>query len=386
VEEIQMTSPSEAGAKRESATAATYAYDEWLEGVAATGVPVYGGHGVTDVDAVAVAPWAERGTQAAFIKLEGQQGISEARVTHIEPGESQAPYRVAIDEIVYVASGNGLATVQDDAGSSAAFEWAESSLFVVPRNTVREFSNLRGDRPARLLHYNFLPLAMSVVPEAGFFLGDAVARVPEGVGLDTAYDEAQRVEAGSGLKWIGSGKDTYWLGNFFPDLRAWDKLEDHRGRGAGGGLLSIQFAGSEMGCHMSVFPPGTYKKAHRHGPGRVIVIPDGVGYTLMWREGDDEKVIVPWGKGSIIVPPDRWFHQHFNTGAEPARYLAFHPPLQFHGYAAKASERKRDQIEYVDEDPWVREHFEQQLAERGLTSLMPAEAYTDPRYVWKPAV
>jgi hypothetical protein len=145
----------------------------------------------------------------------------------------------------------------------------------------------------------------------------------------------------------------------------------------------IKFPGSEMSCHMSVFPARTYKKAHRHGPGRVIVIPGGEGYSVMWQEGQ-EKILVPWHEASLFVPPGKWFHQHFNLGAEPARYLAFHPPLQFHGYAEKVEDRARDQIEYPNEDPWVREYFESELAKRGLTSLMPERAYQDPTYEWKP--
>jgi hypothetical protein len=174
-----------------------------------------------------------------------------------------------------------------------------------------------------------------------------------------------------------------WVGSFFPDMSAWDKLTETRNRGAGGRSVAMEFPGSEISTHMSMFPSRTYKKAHRHGPGRAIVIPAGEGYSVMWEEGKD-KVIAPWKPGSLITPPNRWFHQHFNVGEKPARYLAFHPPLQFDGHAEKVEDRARDQIEYVDEDPAVRERFEAELARRGLTSLLPEEAYKDRNYQFTP--
>ncbi len=141
----------------------------------------------------------------------------------------------------------------------------------------------------------------------------------------------------------------------------------------------MRFPGSEMSAHMSLFAARTYKKAHRHGPGRVIVIPAGQGYSILWEEGK-EKIVVPWHEGSVFVPPNRWFHQHFNLGATPAGYLALHPPMQFHGHAEKVEDRVKDQFEYPDEDPWIRQKFEAELAKRGYTSLMPEEAYKDKNF------
>ena len=42
----------------------------------------------------------------------------------------------------------------------------------------------------------------------------------------------------------------------------------------------------------------------------------------MWPEGEEPRRY-EWKEGSMIVPPNVWFHQHFNTGTTPARYLAF---------------------------------------------------------------
>ena len=131
---------------------------------------------------------------------------------------------------------------------------------------------------------------------------------------------------------------------------------------------------------MSVFPPGTYKKAHRHGPGVVIIIPAGDGYSIMWPEGE-EKIIVPWHEASMFVPPNRWFHQHFNVSVEPARYLALNPLRQVM-ILANNERSILDQVEYPGEEPWIRKMFEEELGKRGLESFMPEGVYKDAHFKW----
>jgi gentisate 1,2-dioxygenase len=334
---------------------------------------------------VKLAHWAERECDSAFVQLDGQPGVSEARITEIAPGQTLPPYKMAIEEIVYVVGGRGATRVWaegDRPEDGHLFEWQDRSLFLVPPNQQRQFSNLSGDTPVRLMHYNYLPLAMSVVPDADFFFKNPYRKDVSG-SLKSAYSDAQ-MRTDGGMRWVNTRKKkdaAYWYGNLFPDMQAWDNLISHETRGAGGRTVRIQFADSDMSCHMSVFDARTYKKAHRHGPGRVIVIPTGEGYSTLWPDGE-EATVVPWQEAALFVPPDRWFHQHFNLGEKPARYLALHPPMQFHGYAAKAEDRAKDQIEYPQEQGWVREKFEAELAAKGLTSMMPDDAYRDLNYAW----
>jgi len=86
------------------------------------------------------------------------------------------------------------------------------------------------------------------------------------------------------------------------------------------------------------------------------------------------------------IAPNRWFHQHFNIGGSHARYLALHTPMQFHGHAEKVEDRAKDQIEYPDKAPFIRKKFEEELAKRGVKSLMPDEAYTNRNYEWSKAM
>jgi hypothetical protein len=102
----------------------------------------------------------------------------------------------------------------------------------------------------------------------------------------------------------GLGLRAFWYGNFFPDMKAWDKLDANVRRGAGGRSVYIQFPDSEVTAHMSVFAAQKYKKAYRHGPGRTIIIPAVEGYSIMWEEGK-EKIVCPWHECSMLTPPDR---------------------------------------------------------------------------------
>jgi hypothetical protein len=60
--------------------------------------------------------------------------------------------------------------------------------------------------------------------------------------------------------------------------------------------------------------------------------------------------------------------------------------MQFHGHAEKVEDRAKDQIEYPDEDLFIRQKFEVELAKRGVTSLMPDEAYSNRNYKWSKAM
>jgi hypothetical protein len=134
-------------------------------------------------------------------------------------------------------------------------------------------------------------------------------------------------------------------------------------------------AKGSMNSHISQFPVGTYKKAHAHGPGAHVIVLSGEGYSLMWPEGDEPRRY-DWEVGTMIVPPNMWFHQHFNTGNAPARYLAFkHEVASIRNSQGvpKAWISRRvggDQIDYADEKPAVRKLFADELGKRGLQPKM----------------
>jgi hypothetical protein len=72
----------------------------------------------------------------------------------------------------------------------------------------------------------------------------------------------------------------------------------------------------------------------------------------------------------MFVPPMQWWHQHFNPGPEPSRYLALKP----WGFKYKVEDLKDTgedvkkggaQIEYEDQNPEIHKIFLSECERRG---------------------
>lgn len=347
-------------------------YERWIESL---GVPIHREYYIQDIRTVEVGPWEERECNAAVIVLEGNKDFMETRITEIPPGSNLRPTKCSFDDIIYCASGMGLTTIwAGDGAKKHSFEWGPRSVFFVPRNYTYTIANMQGHQPARLFHYNYLPMAMSITPNPDFFWDNPALEPDVDIFADdSVYSQAKLTE--------GAGRSrARWVAAFFPDLMAWDKTSASESFAPGAGTLAYCFpnvTSLRMGGH--VFESGTYKRAHYHGEGAVIVIPGGEGMSCMWPvapPGADDMVIAHWHEGTVFGPPNLWYHLHANVGAGPARYITLHPARHIEPSYRGSS------LAHADEPPIIRQTFEAELAKRGLKSKMLPEMYTDRNFTW----
>ncbi|MEE8518788.1 MAG: cupin domain-containing protein [Dehalococcoidia bacterium] len=349
-------------------------YERWIESL---DIPIHRTYYVDDLRTIEVGPWEDRECNAAVVILEGNKDFMETRITEIPPAAKVRPTKFAMDDIIYVLSGHGMTTVwAGEGGKKRTFEWQPHSLFFIPRNYTYQLANAAGHEPARLLHYNYLPMAMSIIPEPEYFFENpALEPTTDIMGGEEhdLYSEAKWVQ---GARTRRSGG---WVASFFPDLMSFDKVHSNERLGALPNLSYCLPNITSLKIGGRVLPSGTYKPAHYHGAGAVIVIPGGEGFSLMWPVFDDtaEKMFVPWHEGSMFGPPNLWYHQHMNTGPTDTRYITLHPARHIEPSYSGSS------IRFPDEDPWVRQTFEAELAKRGVKNQMPPELYTDPDFKWR---
>jgi oxalate decarboxylase/phosphoglucose isomerase-like protein (cupin superfamily) len=334
-------------------------YARWVRD---EGLEIVSGHYVPDLRTVELKPWPRRGGSGVFINHDASRTSNDCYVCEIPPGGELAPQRQLCEEMILVLDGQGSTTVWNDAGERVAFEWKAGSLFAIPLNTWHQHFNGSGRTPVRFVAVTNLPPVLNLYEDVDFV-------------FDTAHDFRSRF-AGEPDYFANKGvqKGLLLETNFVADAVNLPLIEAKE-RGAGGGHIRFSMARGSMNSHISQFPTATYKKAHRHGPGAHVIVLSGEGYSLMWPEGEVPRRY-DWQPGSMIVPPNMWYHQHFNTGTEPARYLAFkHEVVSVRNAQGvpKAWISQRiggDQIDYADESSVVRETFAKALAQNGLQPAM----------------
>jgi mannose-6-phosphate isomerase-like protein (cupin superfamily) len=335
-------------------------YDDWQR---REGLPRLTGYYVDDLATVDLSPWPSRSAKGAFVNLEGTGGVNDLQIIELPAGAASAPIRHLFEVLAYVVAGRGSASVWYDDAQRSSFEFGPGALFSIPLNAGYRLFNTSGTQPLRVIMVTNAPLIMNL-----FHSGDFIFANPF-VFRDRFGGESEYF-SGSGKLWRRD-RNHIWETNFVADVRTLE-LYDWKARGAGGRNVLMELAHSSMSAHVSEFPVGTYKKAHRHGPGAHVIILNGKGFSTLWRAGS-EAIRCDWKPNSVVVPPADWFHQHFNTGDRPARYLA----LKFSGrryyISPEFAPGKSDvdvkqgghQIEYQDEDPAVHATFEAELAANG---------------------
>ena len=73
-----------------------------------------------------------------------------------------------------------------------------------------------------------------------------------------------------------------------------------------------------LGTQLAEISPGKHSGAHRHIYEEVNYILSGKGYSVI----EDKRC--DWAKGDVLCIPVFSWHQHFNTGDGPARFLVHH--------------------------------------------------------------
>jgi mannose-6-phosphate isomerase-like protein (cupin superfamily) len=344
------------------------AYEAWLK---KEGVTVYKEFYFPSLAEIELGPWERKGGNGAVIHIANRHMLNDCHVVEIQPGGKSEPEHHMYELTIYVLSGRGGTTIWHDEKHKQTFEWQAGSLFCIPLNAWYQNFNGSGNEPVRYIAVTNAPPMMRLFRDDEFIFNSDFRFRSRYSGDDDYFS--------------GNGKlfqRRVWESNFIanaPDMLLYGWKE----RGAGGVNAMLEMADNNMKNHISEFPVGTYKKAHRHGPGPHLVLLSGTGgFSLLWTKEDrSDMVKCDWRLGSmVIVPSDNCFHQHFNTGTNRARYLALRPGdmglKSPRGGGDEGADRSLKeggwQVEYEDEDREIHEIFEKDVAAHGATCRMKA--------------
>src|SRR5579871_5063678 len=284
-------------------------FEAWAE---SEGLALIGGYAVEDLATVPLSHWSRLGCPAAYLNLIGGTGYVGALVGEIPPGRQTEPLRHLYEEQILILGGQGVSQIlagERVGQGTLTIEWHRGSICSPPLNTWHQMYNVSSSEPVRFVATNNAPMLMNI-----FRNGDFVFSAP--------YDFIERFDGRPDYfdTQFRASQEEDTAVNFIPDVYA-VPLTSHEERGRGYSRLGINLSANAMAGHIGSFEVGTYKKAHRHQGGAQVIILEGEGFSLLWLSSG-ELTRIDWRAGSLVIPPEGWYHNHFNLGTAPARVLA----------------------------------------------------------------
>ena len=347
-------------------------YRDWSE---AEGIPIHldFGHNLLELE---TGPWDRYEAKGCFAHTHGAGDFMANYVLEVAPSAKTRPVRHLYEVFCYVLAGHGSTKVWLPGGEVRTFEWGPKAMFAVPLNCRYQIFNATAAHAVRISCTNDAPITINLYHNLDFVF-DNPFEFPERAGASKHFEGE-----GEHSTWMAAQtiKRNLWETNFVHDLSSF-KLYEFEERGKGSTNVSFILADGTMHAHVSQIPAGRYKKAHRHAAGTHVHAVDGVGYSLLWYEGESEFKEFPWRHGFMYTPPFWMFHQHFNTGPQPARYLACSLGSRRYPFISlrrKSSEGAGSisisqggrQIDYEEQDPRIHHKWLQAMQAAGVASQM----------------
>jgi len=343
-------------------------------------IPVYVGW-AANLHELELKPWKRHGENisGAYVNLEGTGGAVDNYLMQIEPGASTKAERHIYEEHTFILTGEGETHIWRDADpeKKAVIRWRQGSVFAPPLNTWHQHFNT-GSEPALLTVESDLPLVIDVFRNRDFIWNNSFDFEDRYAGQINYFDPENSINyrpttEHHSLSVVNLVRNV-WTMRLFNAGQGYKDIDRH-----------LLLSDSSLPAHVEQFPFATYERAHRHNAGATIILLSGTGYSLLWpnslgptpwKDGNGDQVEhVPWGPGVLFVPPTQWYHQHFNNGKDPARFIRLGGPPGNEKYPVTAeglTTGTNTMILFKDEDPYVRDLFEKELAAKGAKIAMPS--------------
>ena len=362
-------------------------YDRFM---AAQDVPIIRDIVIPDLQNVALGNWPDMGGRGAFIQLFGTEGLWGSYLVEVPGAGALNAERHLYEEIFLVLEGRGTTEIwATDGDPPEIFEWERGSLFSIPLNSFHRIVN-SSSNPALLL-------AGTSAPNIFNLLNDQHVIFKSDVSFPKRFNtQGNNFETKDGLEEDEARGLAMRRTNIIPDVFATELYLDNR-RTPGYRRLEPKMAENIFYQYIGEYPAGHYSRAYYPGEAAVFISIGGVGYCNAWPEdigptpwktgSQDEVLRIEYGFASMIsacpMPRLRWFHQHFNSGSDPLRLLAWYGPNNHRAQKAGVpGEMIADEgvlevdkpggtsIPYWMEDPAVRLTFESECAKNKSNSFM----------------